>query len=362
MAYKNSNKNKDKFPWMGQRFIGKKKVRKCFETKKEALLWESERLPSPAEQKTLTVSLLEWATEYLKHAEQNFTRKTFDEKRIAFRQFFSCLGIRPTGSVHLLTAYQAQKALQTQTTARSGNAANKDRKNLSAAWSWGVKFLQLPELNPFSKVEKFASERHERHIPTLDDFWKVFHTVEDDQDKLMLYCYLQTGARRDEVFRLTWPDVDFFRKRIRLSWRKNKIGEWRSQWVSVKDDLIEWLLRHRKKSNASLDNVFVSYRSLPYEYRQHWLKILCEKAGVEPFGFHGIRHLFASILAAENVPLVEIQFMLRHTSLATTQRYIHRLKKENREVLAALPGLTDSEKSTSEVHQQPFRSVVHSAN
>lgn len=100
--------------------------------------------------------------------------------------------------------------------------------------------------------------------------------------------------------------------------------------VSVKDDLIEWLLRHRKKSNASLDNVFVSYRSLPYEYRQHWLKILCEKAGVEPFGFHGIPHLFASILAAENVPLVEIQFMLRHTSLATTQRYIHRLKKENR--------------------------------
>jgi integrase len=300
-------------------------------------------------QKTLTVSLLEWATEYLKHAEQNFTRKTFDEKRIAFRQFFSSLSIRATESVHLLTAYQAQKALQTQTTARSGNAANKDRKNLSAAWSWGVKFLQLPDLNPFSKVEKFASERHERHIPTLDDFWKVFHVVKDDQDKLMLYCYLQTGARRDELFRLIWADVDFFRKRIRLSWRKNKIGEWRSQWVSVKDDLIEWLLRHQKKSSNLKEQVFVSYRCLPYEYRQHWLKKVCEEAGVKPFGFHGIRHLFASILAGQNVPLVEIQFMLRHTSLATTQRYIHRLKKENREVLAALPGLTVPEKNPSEV-------------
>jgi hypothetical protein len=64
-------------------------------------------------------------------------------------------------------------------------------------------------------------------------------------------------------------------------------------------------------------------------------------------------NLYSLILVARNVPLVEIKYMLRHTSLATTQRYIHRLKKENREVLAALPGLKDSEtKSTSKVHHQ----------
>jgi integrase len=353
MAYKNPNKNKDRFPWMGQRFNGNKKERKCFATKKDALLWEAERPTEPAEQKTLTVCLLDWATEYLRHAEQNFTGKTFDEKRIAFRQLFACPGINPKESANRLTALQVQKALQRQSVSRSGNAANKDRKNLSAAWSWGVKFLNLPSDNPFSKVEKFASERVERYVPTLDDFWKVFHIIEDDQDKLMLYCYLQTGARRDELFRLTWADVDFFRKRIRLSWRKNKVGEWRSQWLSVKGDLVEWLLRHRKKSCDIKEHVFIREQNLAYQYRQHWLKRLCKKAGVKSFGFHGIRHLFASILAAQNVPLVEIQYMLRHTSLATTQRYIHRLKKENREVLAALPGLKDSEtKSTSKVHHQ----------
>lgn len=225
MAYKNPNRNKEKFPWMGQRFIGTKKERKCFETKKEALLWESEQLPELAELKTHTVYLLDWATEYLRHAEQNYTGNTFDEKRRAFRQLFACPGINPKESANRLTALQVQKALQRESVSRSGNAANKDRKNLSAAWSWGVKFLNLPTENPFSKVEKFASERVERYVPTLDDFWKVFHIIENDQDKLMLYCYLQTGARRDELFRLTWADVDFFRKRIRLSWRKNKVGE-----------------------------------------------------------------------------------------------------------------------------------------
>ena len=353
MAYKNPNRNKEKFPWMGQRFIGMKKERKCFETKKEALLWESERLPEVAAQKIHSICLLEWATEYLRFAEQNYTHNTFDEKKRAFRLFFRSEGINPESPVNELTAYQVQKALQAQSVNRSGNAANKDKKNLSAAWSWGVKFLQLPEVNPFSKVEKFASDRLERYVPTLDDFWKVFHALEDDQDKLMLYCYLQTGARRDEIFRLVWADVDFFGRRIRLSWRKNKIGEWRSQWVSIKDDLVAWLLRHKKKNCDLKEPVFLTQQSLAYQYRQHWLKRVCKKAEVKPFGFHGIRHLFASILAAQNVPLVEIQYMLRHTSLATTQRYIHRLKKENREVLAALPGLNDSEKKcTSNVHHQ----------
>jgi integrase len=364
MAYKNYNNNKDKFPWTGQRIIHGKRQRRSFLTKKEALLWESERLPETAGQETLTVSLLDWATEYLRFAEQNFVKNTFVEKRFAFRQLFSFSAIQSSDSVEKLTAHKAQQALQVQVVKRSGNAANKDRKNLCAAWAWGVKFLQLPELNPFSKVEKFASERHERHVPPLDDFWKVLHIVEDDQDRLMLYCYLQTGARRDEIFRLVWSDVDFFGKRIRLSWRKNKVGEWRSQWLGVKDDLIQWLLKHKKKRSSVLetDNVFISHQSMAYEYRQHWLRRICKRAGVEPFGFHGIRHLFASILAGENVPLVEIQYMLRHTSLATTQRYIHRLKKENREVLAALPGLMDSEKSPLKVLQGDSQNLKQSAS
>ncbi|MGD9949832.1 MAG: tyrosine-type recombinase/integrase [Desulfobulbus sp.] len=362
MAYKNYNKNKEKFPWTGQRVINGKRQRKSFLTKKEALLWESERLPELLAQKIHTICLLEWATEYLRFAEQNYTHNTFDEKKRAFRLFFACPGIDPKGLADQLTAYQAQKALQVQSVNRSGNAANKDRKNLSAAWTWGVKYLQLPEVNPFTKVEKFASERLERYVPTMDDFLKVFHSLEDDQDKLMLYCYLQTGARRDELFRLVWADVDFFRKRIRLSWRKNKIGEWRSQWVNIKDDLVEWLIRHKKNNCDLKEPVFLSHQSLAFQYRQHWLKRICKKAGVKPFGFHGIRHLFASILAAQNVPLVEIQYMLRHTSLATTQRYIHRLKKENREVLAALPGLLDFEKSPSKVLQGDSQNLKQSLN
>jgi integrase len=55
------------------------------------------------------------------------------------------------------------------------------------------------------------------------------------------------------------------------------------------------------------------------------MKQNCKKAGVKYFGVHAIRHLTASILAQANIPMIQIQTILRHMSLATTERYIKRL-------------------------------------
>jgi len=163
----------------------------------------------------------------------------------------------------------------------------------------------------------------------------------------MLIALLHTGARRDELFRLRWKDVDFSGKRIRLYTRKNEIGEWKSAWLPMSDDL-EGMLKEQQKITGPLRFVFLNKTEsddpqqwIPYLYRQHWLKKLCAKAGVKQFGFHGVRHLFASILAAKNRPLVEIQQMLRHGSITTTARYIHTLDGGNRDVFSALPGVAD---------------------
>ena len=46
-------------------------------------------------------------------------------------------------------------------------------------------------------------------------------------------------------------------------------------------------------------------------------------AGVAPLRFHDLRHTFGSLLAADDVPLIEIQAAMGHSALATTQRYLH---------------------------------------
>ncbi|MBU1456612.1 MAG: hypothetical protein KKD01_17995 [Proteobacteria bacterium] len=47
----------------------------------------------------------------------------------------------------------------------------------------------------------------------------------------MLLTYLNLGARKSEVFRLTWKDdIDFFGKKVRLTTRKTKDGSMEEDW------------------------------------------------------------------------------------------------------------------------------------
>jgi integrase len=84
------------------------------------------------------------------------------------------------------------------------------------------------------------------------------------------------------------------------------------------------------------------------------MRSLCKKARVTAFGIHAIRHLTASILAKQNVPMVEIQAILRHRALATTERYIKRL----RDLKPALQ-LLSHKKSLLKEPSTPFKRQGH---
>ncbi|MCI5119742.1 MAG: site-specific integrase, partial [Candidatus Electrothrix sp. AUS4] len=64
----------------------------------------------------------------------------------------------------------------------------------------------------------------------------------------------------------------------------------------------------------------------PYVARQRWLSRLCQKVDVQKFGLHAIRHLSASILIKNKVSAFDVQTILRHKNISTTERYIHRLE------------------------------------
>ena len=78
----------------------------------------------------------------------------------------------------------------------------------------------------------------------------------------------------------------------------------------------------------------------PFKYRLHFMKRLCDKAVVKPFGFHAIRHLSASILYNLGYEVAVIQAILRHKSANTTERYLRSIGLERvREALEDLkPG------------------------
>ena len=145
-------------------------------------------------------------------------------------------------------------------------------------------------------------------------------------DKIMLICFLHLTARQTDIFLLKFEDIDFEKRQVRLYTRKRKDGSLHFDWLPLTDQLYNLLCLSSYDRKPNQEYVFPhSVTGLPFVARQHWLPGLCVKAKVERFGFHGIRHLSASILVKSGAPLIDVQTILRYTKISTTERYIHRL-------------------------------------
>jgi len=324
---------------------GRIKTRLC-RTRAEALAWEAEQRETEDWEQTPidSLTLHELASRYLDHAQLRFSYKTYLEKRALFRRLIDSLGA--DCRVTSLTPKSILGFLMKQAKKRSGCSLNKDRKNLQAAWSWGVKYLGLPYFNPASVVERFPEQRRPRYVPPEEDFWKVFDLAEG-QDRVMLAVALYTAARRGEIFKPTWADVDFGQGRIRLYTRKRRDGSLEYDWLPLAQELREylrtwWENRPFKRTPFvfAVDDegqAGLSHYGQAFKWRRTLLKQLCKKAEVPEFGFHGIRHLTASILYKKGYPVAVIQLILRHKSPTTTTRYLQSLGVE--EVRPALESL-----------------------
>jgi len=351
--------------WMGRIQKQGKIKQKLFDTKVDALTWETEQRQSDWSKIGTAYSIGEWAQDYMDYA-RKFSAKTYGEKRKTFKEFFAVRNeqgkpvVDPAARVETLASGMVLRVLQTQFEKRSGYAANKDRKNLVAAWNWGVRYRAMPQPNP-CLVDKFPEQRVPRYVPPEEDFWKIYELT-SGQDQVMLTAFLYLGARRGEIFRLAWEDVDFANCRIRLSTRKRQGGTLEYDWLPMTKELKKqllwwWEARTFKRS----EYVFVceegydfcrDHYGKPFQYRHQFMKRLCERAKVKPFGFHGIRHLTASILFRLGHPVSVIQAILRHQSASTTERYLKSLGLE--ETRSALESL--SERRGKVIHIQTAQS------
>ncbi len=336
MPYRDKTRNNK---WRAKVTRSGKVKTQLFNTKTEAQKWEAEQKAMPLDKylngTPMVYSLAMWAEKYLDHSKTRYTAKSYSEKRLAFSLFFAT--ISPTLEPTKLHPGTILKHFDAQAKTRSGHAANKDRKNLIAAWNWARKYLPgWPRENPFTDTDRQTEEKHPRYIPPVEDFWAVWDSLEDgSQDKVMLLAYLHTAARRRELFELTWDDVEFAGQRIRLWTRKRKGGK-EFDWIPMTAELAKTLEAWQKaRPYQDTTNVFVCESEIPasqdrlgqpFMARRTWPMNLCARVGVQPFGLHALRHLSASILDDKNYPITVIQAILRHRSANTTARYLHSLR------------------------------------
>lgn len=198
-----------------------------------------------AEQQVLvSISLFEWSVKYLEYSRERHTPKIFkSEKVVAFKRFFVVMG--KDTLVDDLTVADCLRMLEKRAREKSGNAANKDKKNLKAASNWGIKYIDMPKDNPFVSVDSFPVIQRLRSVPSEDDFWKVYDVAEGE-DQVLVLAFFHTAARRNELLSLKWDDVDLVNGKIRLWIRKRKGGSFQPDWLILTDRLATALVERVK--------------------------------------------------------------------------------------------------------------------
>ncbi|NTV13466.1 MAG: tyrosine-type recombinase/integrase [Desulfobulbaceae bacterium] len=224
-------------------------------------------------------------------------------------------------------------------------SANKEIRCLRATFNYGIN-QELITNNPAKGCDFFPVEKKAKRVPTPAELDQVIAVADlDTQD--YLYAIRDTLARVGEINRLTWEDVGLVNQTLTLYTRKKKGGNLSPRVIPLtlrlhgiltrrfeqRDPDKPWVFWHRYWSSKTGEMV-----EGPYKDRKMIMSILCERAGVNYFRFHPIRHSGASVMESRNVPTVAIQKILGHENRKTTEIYLHSMGNSEVDAIRAFEG------------------------
>jgi integrase len=167
------------------------------------------------------------------------------------------------------------------------------------------------------KKERFLSgEEIGRLFSTLSDMELERSLRPEFANALRLLA--MTGARKNEILRLSWSEVDLDRGLINLPARRSKTGAKAIVLNAPALSILSGLTRMG-------DVVFPSPSDpdKPIEGLQSAFERIRARACLEDVRIHDLRHTFASLAIERGASLFLVSKALGHSQIATTQRYAH---------------------------------------
>ena len=284
----------------------------------------------------------------------------FEQKNYRFRE------MKP----EIFTEYFVYLATEGKSNGKGG-LSYKTVKNirgvLSSAYEYAIENSYIKD-NPVlkSKMPSFAhSIKSDVPEYSAEQVRKLllFAKENDSHIYIFLLLALYTGLRKGELLALTWDDVDYDKKLLRVN--KSRTGsrkaitaqittpktESSNRKIPLNDTVLEALKAEKKRQNEHaeiLGNGYDKSHSFivrtvlgkPYVNLSAINRVvnrLTENAGLPHCTIHGFRHSVASILDDNGVPIQDISVLLGHESVQTTERiYINRRKTAKAETIETL--------------------------
>ena len=201
--------------------------------------------------------------------------------------------------------------------------------------------------NPCKKSVKsdMGKPSQKKEALTIDVQKKFIEYAKGQSYENQFRFILQTGLRTGELVGLKWEDIDFSKKAIRIRRSmeyRYSVGEWRIgepkskagyRTIPLTDEAIR-ILTEQQEKNKNIKKIqeewsefiFLSRKGEPVKnsaYDTALFKI-CDKAKINRFSMHVLRHTFATRCIEGGMMPKTLQKILGHSNIGITMNlYVH---------------------------------------
>lgn len=165
-----------------------------------------------------------------------------------------------------------------------------------------------------------VNTKKERYL-TVDEAKRLITEVQYSRNTMLQYiipALILTGARKSEILKARWSEFNIEQRLWRITMSKSG----KARFVPISDGLLKVL------------NTVPRFPNCPYVFPNpktkqpfHSIYGTWNKArtavGLEDVRCHDLRHSFASFLVNSGRSLYEVQKILGHSQISTTERYAH---------------------------------------
>ncbi len=181
-------------------------------------------------------------------------------------------------------------------------------KRCKNEWEW---------LDEAPHIRLLPEPRHRIRWLKLNEAERLIKALPTYLANMALFS-LHTGLRQNNVFNLTWDQIDLNRGVAWFYGDQTKSGS--PLGVALNDSALAIIKRQPQKSQYIFLNS-VGNRVTGINSRS-WAKAL-KKADIEDFRWHDLRHTWASWLIQAGTPLMTLKEMGGWETIAMVQRYAH---------------------------------------
>ena len=318
-----------------------------FDKKDEAIVWAND-LENQLKKgkfnpiKTQEIKTISTVTDLIDDFEKNIAPKRYSKPhqyKVMYNWWRDKIGHLNLSELNPSTLTQCKNLLTNEAPdknykghkTKSNSTVRKYMFALSAVLRYGVRELQLIDINPMTNVQKPKKKKGIVRFLSEDERKRLITACKNYSDTLYLFVILAafSGGRYSEILHLTVEHIDFENEMVYYVDTKN--GEDRG--VPIYHKLMEKIKEYLNTHDIKSGYIFINKKKNKLYFIKGILEKIIKDTGIENFRIHDLRHTYASYLAQNGAELLEIAQLMGHKNLQQVQIYAHLTVKHTAKVV-----------------------------